>query len=216
LTQTVAAIAERALRRLGVAIVPVADRPALITEVPQATVATNALVELGVIASDESPSAADQALALEKVRAVQASLTAQALVWWTDDAVPYALVEEYTKLAALMMASSFGRSVDPALAALLEARIRRISLVLSAPDEATDAVMDTHRDLAARGLARWSSFDIPDAVAGAYAVLAADRLAPMYPSAGKQDPREMLAAERAIMRYVSLPSSGEHVRAEYF
>lgn len=216
MTETVAAIAERALRRLGVAIVPVADRPMLITEVPQATVATNALVELGVIASDETPSAADQALALEKVRAVQASLAGQALVWWTDDAVPYAVAEEVTKLAALMMASSFGKTVDPALAALLEMRIRRVVLVLSAPDVAADAVMDVHRDLAARGLARWSSFDIPDAVAGAYAVLAADALAPQFPSAGRADPRETLAAQRAIMRYVSLPSSGEHVRAEYF
>lgn len=214
MTETVAAIAERALRRLGVAIVPVADRPMLTTQVPQATIATNALVELGVIASDETPSTADQALALEKVKAVQASLAAQAVVWWPDDAVPYAVSEEYTKLAGMMMASAFGKSVDPSLLAMLEGRVRKVALVLAAPDVAADAVMDIHRDLAARGLVRWTVWDIPDGVSGAYVSLAAGMLAPQF--AERADPREMRAAEVAILRYIALPTSGEQVRAEYF
>jgi hypothetical protein len=214
LTQAVATIADQALRMIGVAIVPVADRPALVTQVPQADIATNALVELGVIASDETPSASDQALALAKVKSVQASLAAQALVSWSDDAVPMAVAEEYTKIAGMMLASSFGKAVDPSLLAMLEARVRKVALVLRAPDVAIDAVMDVHRDLVARGVARWTVFDVPDAVGSAYAALAAQLLAPQF--AERADPRATRAAEVAILRYVALPTSGEHVRAEYF
>ena len=56
--------------------------PTLTEMVPAATIATMALVELGVIASDEVPSPADQALALDKVASVFAALDAQGVVWW--------------------------------------------------------------------------------------------------------------------------------------
>ena len=55
MTVSVATIAERALRRLGVAIVPVADRPALNTRVAPEDIANGALIELGVIAVDKVP-----------------------------------------------------------------------------------------------------------------------------------------------------------------
>ena len=96
MTQSVSTIAERALRRLGVKIVPLDDSPTLVEMVPVATIATMALVELGVIASDETPSATDQALALDKVASVHAALDAQGLVWWDGTAVPRAFVEEST------------------------------------------------------------------------------------------------------------------------
>ena len=81
---------------------------------PAATIATTALVELGVIASDEAPSATDQALALAKVLEVHDSLVANGNVSWTSGAIPQFATEEYAKMAANLMASSFGRAADPA------------------------------------------------------------------------------------------------------
>src|SRR5580765_6166114 len=114
MTATVATLGERALRRLGVAIVPVADRPALSVGIPAASLATGALVELGVIAADEAPAPADAALALSKVASVHDALVAQAVVPWALDAVPQSCSEEYIKLTANVMASSFGKPGDPA------------------------------------------------------------------------------------------------------
>ena len=94
MTVSVSTIAERALRRLNVTVVPLDDRPTLTEFVPVATIATMALVELGVIASDETPLASDQALALDKVASVHAALDAQGLVWWDGTAVPRAFTED--------------------------------------------------------------------------------------------------------------------------
>jgi len=214
MTVTIATLGERALRRLGVAIIPVADRPALTAQIAPATIATRALVELGVIAADETPAPADQALALDKVAAVQASLASQALVWWPDTGIPSAVSEEYTKLAALFMATSFGKAADPAMVGMLEGRVRRMALVLSSPDLATEAVQSVHDDLAARGLARWSVFDIPAAAEGPMEVLAANQLAPLFDKPA--NPRDDAQALRTLAQIIALPSSGETVRAVYY
>jgi hypothetical protein len=182
--------------------------------VPASTIATAALVELGVIASDETPSASDQALMVGKVASVHASLDAQGVVWWSSDAMPRAFTEEYTKLAAAMAASSFGKSVDPAVVALLEGRVRKGAMVLSADDNAQQAVQAVHDDLVMRGVARWSVFDIPDAAGVSYSILAANRLAPLFGM--DPNPRDGAAAEVALARYVALPTSGEVVAAAYF
>lgn len=211
---TPATLGEMALRQLGVAIVPVADRPVLVTQIPAAIIATDALIELGVIASDETPSATDQALALAKLRSVQASLTAQALVWWPDTDIPQAVAEEYTKLTALSMGTSFGRQVDPARQPALEARVKHVALVLSAPDNATAAVLDIHNELAATGRVRWTSADIPRAAEVAYVNLAANQLAPLF--GAKADPQAEVSARRLLAQLIALPSSGERVTAEYY
>jgi hypothetical protein len=194
--------------------VPLDDSPTLTEMVPASTIATAALVELGVIASDETPSASDQALMVDKVASVHASLDAQGVVWWSSDAMPRAFVEEYTKLAAAYAASSFGKSIDPAVVALLEGRVRKGAMVLSADDNAQQAVQAVHDDLVMRGCARWTTWDIPEAVGDAYAVLAADRLAPLFGM--DTDAKDTALAMVAIYRYVALPSSGETVVAAYF
>jgi uncharacterized protein with GYD domain len=214
MTVSVAMLAEQALRRLGVAIVPVADRPALTATIPAATIATNALTELGVIASDETPSPTDQALALAKVSAVHDAMTAQANVRWTVDAIPQAVSEEYARLAAMDAASSFGKQVDPQMLTVWEGRVRKVAMIMQAPDDAAAAVMSVHNDLVMRGIARWTSQDIPDALGDPYTVLAADALAPLY--AMDTAPNDTQDAITAIYRYIALPSSGERTRAEYF
>ena len=214
MTTSVGTIAQQALRRLGVRVVPLDDSPTLTEMIPAATIATAALVELGVIASDETPIPSDQALMLDKVASVHASLDAQGAVWWTGDAIPRAFVEEYTKLTAAMAASSFGKAADPQIVAMLEARVRKGAVVLSSDAKAQEAVQAIHDDLVMRGLARWTSMDIPEPVGNAYEILAADRLAPLF--AMQTDPQDTIAAMVAIYRYISLPSSGIPVQAVYF
>jgi hypothetical protein len=182
--------------------------------VPVATIATAALVELGVIASDETPIPSDQALMLDKVASVHAALDAQGVVWWPAGSVPRAFTEECTKLTAAMAGSSFGKAIDPAMVPLLEARIRKGAMVLSADTNAQQAVQAVHSDLVMRGIARWSIQDIPDPLSDPYATLAADALAPLF--GGDTDPNDTRDAMVAIYRYVALPSSGETVSVAYF
>jgi len=214
MTTSIGTIAQKALRRLGVRVVPVDDSPTLTEMVPVATIATAALVELGVIASDEAPIPSDQALMLDKVASVHAALDAQGVVWWPVGSVPRAFVEEYVKLAAAYAGSSFGKAIDPAMVPLLEARVRKGAMVLSADTNAQQAVQAVHDDLVMRGIARWTSLDIPDALSDPYATLAADALAPLF--GGDTDPNDTRDAMVAIYRYVALPSSGETVSTAYF
>jgi hypothetical protein len=211
---TVSDLGEAALRRLGVAIVPVAERPPMTATVAVATLATAALTELGVIASDETPSATDQALAVQKVGAVHMSLVSQGFVPWADTAIPNAVSEEYTKLAAALMATSFGKQADLAMYQQLEARVRTVAMVLRAPDLATAAVQAVHDDLVARGRARWSVFDIPAAAERPYVYLAANQLAPLF---GQQPSQaDEAGAIRSLAQIIALPSSGETVQVGYF
>jgi hypothetical protein len=214
MTVSVGTIAQVALRRLGVRIVPLDDSPTLTEMVTAATIATAALVELGVIASDETPSATDQALMVDKVASVHASLDAQGVVWWDSTAMPRAFAEEYTKLVAAYGASSFGKAVDPAVVALLEGRVKKGAMVLSADDNAQQAVQAVHNDLVMRGIARWTSLDIPDALSDPYATLAADALAPLFGM--DTDANDTQQAMLSIFRYVALPTSGQTVVGTYF
>ena len=128
--------------------------------------------------------------------------------------MPRAFTEEYVKLTAAMAGSSFGKAIDPSIVALLEARVRKGAMVLSADTNAQQAVQAVHDDLVMRGIARWTSLDIPDPLADPYATLAADALAPLF--GGDTDPRDTQDAIVAIYRYVALPSSGETVSTAYF
>ena len=215
MTTSVGTIAQLALRRLGVRIVPLDDSPTLTEMVPVATIATAALVELGVIASDETPIPSDQALMLDKVAlgTCRARCPGGGLVAGRHRA---ARVHRGIHQAhrGNGWVSSFGKAIDPAIVALLEARVRKGAMVLSADTNAQQAVQAVHDDLVMRGIARWTSLDIPDPLADPYATLAADALAPLF--GGDTDPRDTQDAIVAIYRYVALPSSGETVSTAYF
>jgi hypothetical protein len=157
---------------------------------------------------------ADMPFMLDKVASVHAALDAQGVVWWSGDAVPRAFVVEYTKLTVAMTGASFGKAIDPAIIPALEGRIRKGAMVLSADDNAQQAVQAVHDDLVMRGLARWTVLDIPNALADPYTVLAADMLGPLF--SVQTDPKDAQAAMISIYRYVALPTSGERVAATYF
>lgn len=214
MTVTVSTLAERSLRRIGVSIVPLDDSPVMTEFVPMPAIATMALQELGVIAADETPSASDQALALDKVKSVHAALDAQGVVWWGADAAPRGFAEEYTKLTASAMASSFGRQADPKIVEYLEQRVRQGVMEMSAHDVAVEAVMATHNHLVATNVARWSVFDIPSYAEMPYEMLAALSLGPKFDR--QVDPQSGAVAMRMLLQAIALPTSGESVRVEYF
>lgn len=155
-----------------------------------------------------------QNLALAKLQQVQASLVSQAFITWDNNGVPMAVAEEYTRLTALALASSFGQKPDPQMTGVFEGRVRRMALILGGPDAAEEAVMSVHNTLAARGLARWSSYDIPVAAEMPYEMLAANRLAPLFDL--KADPGSEVLATRTLLQIIALPTSGETTRVEYF
>ena len=214
MTESIGTIAQKALRRLGVRVVPLDDSPVFTDLVSFDLIAIGALIELGVIASDEVPIADDMTYMQDKVKSVHAALDGQGLVYWPMSTVPRAFVEPYTKLAAAQAASSFGKAVDPQVVAMLEASIRKGVMVFSSDDNAQQAVQAVHDDLVMRGIARWSSQDIPNPVGEAMAVMAAYRLAPLFEV--EANPADATGAMVAIYRYVALSSSGEAVATAYF
>ena len=170
MTTDVSTIAERALRRLNVAVVPLDD---LLNDAygtlscpPRPPIATMALVELGVIASDETPIPSDQAPG-----ARQGGLGARGARCARDGLVdrcrhPSGVrggIHEADQPPTRRPAST--RRSDPAALALLEGRVRRGAMVIASHDIAVEAVLAVHTDLVGRGIARWSSQDIPDMAA---------------------------------------------------
>jgi hypothetical protein len=211
---TVATLAEQALRRIGVAVVPVADRPGTGTLVGSTDLATRALLALAVMASDETPSASDLALAVSKVQAVHDAMALQGYISWDINHVPQGVSEEYVNLTALHLAQAFGKAGDPAQQPVIEARVRKAAMVLSSVEVATNSVMSVHQDLSMRGKVRWTVFDIPPAVESVYVYLAANDIAPLF--GVKPNPADDQWAEHALARYIALPTSGEHVVGEYY
>lgn len=211
---TVADLAARVVRRLGLAAVAAADRPALSVTAPVADIALAALRWLGVVAADETPSAADQALAEAKVAAVHESLVAQGSVPWASSAIPRSVSEDYVMLAALHLGPSFGKAGDAAQEAVRERRVRQVALLMGAPALAEQAVLDVHTHLEARGKVRWSCQDIPDQAEEAYVSMACFLLAPAFGIVTQ--PAEWARGERLILQVISLPTSGDAVVGSYF
>jgi hypothetical protein len=117
-------------------------------------------------------------------------------------------------MAANELAPLFGVEADPKLYSVLEARVRQISVVARAPEDARDAVMAVHTELSSSDKIRWSVFDIPQAAEMPYVVKASNRIAPSFEAA--VDPRAEAQADAILARLIALPTSGEVTRAEYF
>ena len=198
---TVIDIAAKALQTLGVTVAA-ADRPVAAGGIPAATVAQDALVWLGVIAADETPSPADLAHALARVNAIHEELVAQAVASWTAAAIPLAVSEEYTLLTALHLAASFGKTADPAQVAAMEARIRKAALIMQAQTIAEQRVNAIHDGMVEAGIVYWTTAAIPQAVFDDYLALTAAQLAPLF--GGQADPAAAARAEAHVRRVALL------------
>jgi len=178
---TVQSIADAALQAVGVTV-PVAHQPpAAGTPASTTDIAGAALIELGVVASDETPSASDLNVALEKAVDVHGALVGQGIASWAGTAIPVALIEEYTKLTALLLASSFGKTGDPAQWPMLEARVRKYSQVHESQGAVILArVASVHDSLVSAGVASWASTAIPQAAFDEYVALTTAQIAPVF------------------------------------
>lgn len=200
-TATVADIAARAQRLVGV---NPADLGAAGTggTSTRALLGTRTLLKLGVIASDETPLAPDQAEAESKVAGVHDQLVALDYVAWTVDAVPDRAAEWYIVLAANLLAAEFGKpsSAESYETALQMLRMQALSGATSQA-RAEAKVATVHNDLAAAGLVDWDLQTIPLALAEAYAAMVAQLLAPVF---GKPQDMEAYGAAEAKVRRAAL------------
>jgi len=177
---TVQAIADAALQAVGVTV-PAALQPPITTTSSATDIGTNVLIELGVIASDETPPVDDLAVVVDKVGSVHAALVAQGIATWDAGAVPIGVTEEYIKLTALVSASSFGKTGDPAQWPMLENRVRKYSQVKQSQGaEILARVASVHDSLVSAAMASWASTAIPQAVFDEYVALTVAQIAPVF------------------------------------
>jgi hypothetical protein len=196
---TMQSIADAALQAVGVTV-PAAHQPP-VTGPPATTtnIAGAALIELGVVASDETPAASDLTVALEHATSVHASLVGQGIASWSDSTIPDQLIEEYVKLTALVTASSFGKTGDPAQWAPLEARVRKYSQVHESQGAVILAsVASVHASLVSAGMASWASTAIPQAAFDEYVALTTAQIAPVFGVA--VDPATLPLIEARVKR----------------
>ena len=194
---TMQSIADAALQAVGVTV-PVAHQPpAAGTPATTTNIAGAALIELGVVASDETPSASDLTVALE-----QATSCTQR--WWArglhrgSERHPDWLIEEYVKLAALVR-PPFGKTGDPALWPMLEARVRKYSQVHESQGAVILArVASVHDSLVSAGMASWASTAIPQAAFDEYVALTTAQIAPVFGVA--VDPATLPPVEARVKR----------------
>ena len=175
---TNAEIASRALRRLGVNPAPLSptNSNAIYTF---SQVSAAALRKLGVVASDETPSALDQTVADVHSVAVHDSLSALDYVTWDQNHIPSAVFEFYVVMVAQVMAPEFGKAGNMEAYAAAQEAIRTQALTGTLAQARAEAqVAATHEMLVAEGLADWTL--VPSAVAEPYARLVAAALAPMF------------------------------------
>lgn len=75
--------------------------------------APRVLRKLGILAVGQTASAEDQELALQKLKAVHASLKADGALRWTLGEIPDFAEEPYVMMAAYLAAPEFGLAADP-------------------------------------------------------------------------------------------------------
>ncbi len=102
----------------------------------EAQLAKNVLLHLGILAAEETPSAADSSYVIGRYEDALAELTEDNLAYWAADAIPQVIMEPLTQLIALMVSKPFGIMVSPADMEqgrmVYQRRIRRHTRQLSA------------------------------------------------------------------------------------
>lgn len=122
------------------------------TTYSKADLATRVLRDLGLYASDETPSAADQEWAEETVSAEAAMLASIGLPIWNGSvmAVPEEYLTPLSRRIGLAVAPSYGL-VDVATAQLAMREAERYLTVMAAPRAATPLTLKTNDAISGRG-----------------------------------------------------------------
>jgi hypothetical protein len=156
-----------------------------------------------------------QERALAKVQAVHGELDAMGMVSWPLNAIPGSMADAYATAATTLMGAEAGKMPDPKEIATSYQRIKMLAMNGPAGQAlAAEKVTAVHQSLQARGKVRWTVYDIPTYASEPYVFMAATWLAPELDM--KPDPAWWTSAEIDLARIVSLPSSHEPVRVDYF
>jgi len=155
------------------------------------------------------------ARAIDRVGVVHEELNALGLVTWTANTIPVSASDCYMAMASSKMEAEGGKPLTNPEYATWVQRVRMIAMGGPAGQAlAEQKVHAEHYRLEAQGRVRWTLFDIPVACEESIVTLAAVLLGPECNV--KVDPTWKENAERDLMRIVSLPSTREPVRADYF
>lgn len=180
-TVTQADLASRALRAVGINPAPIGSGTATGITYTASALATAALEKLSVIASDEAPSATDQALALARVNDAHDILAGADFITWSAAAVPASVAEFYIVMAVQLLAPSFGKLANMDAFVQAQAMVRQQSLSGAFGQTiASGKVSEVHEQLNALGLVNWTIAAVPQAQAANYVALTAALLAPVF------------------------------------
>lgn len=174
-------LAARALRAVGINPAPPGSGTATGITYTTAQIGTEALLKLTVIASDETPSATDQAEALARANDVHDILGGADYVTWTSATIPAAVAEFYVIMTAQLLAPQFGKPADLNAFTAAQAMARTQSLSGAFGQTLASAkVSEVHEQLNGLGLVAWPITAVPTQNASDYVTLAASLLAPVY------------------------------------
>lgn len=122
--------------------------------------------------------------ALQMVQIVHEEQMALNNVTWALGAVPYAVGHSYMALAADAMAPAFGKPRNPPDVLAAAAQIKSVALSgVYGQYLATSEAGNLSAEVNGLGISAWATNAIPTAVADAFAVVVANRLAPLYDKA---------------------------------
>jgi hypothetical protein len=194
-TITQAEIASRALRAVNIDPAPLTEGIASGLTYDSPTIATSALLKLGVIASDEVPSPTDQAEALSRVTGVHDLLVGLDYVTWPMSSIPANVAEFYIIMAANLLAPQFGKpaAMDAFNAAQAGIRMQALSGTFG-QTLALAKVQEVHETLNDSGLLSFPITAIPLGQAESYVRMTAVLLAPVM---GYQQDAQSRQVERA-------------------
>lgn len=181
--------------------------------------------------------AAGQEAAEREVAAVHATVLGRGLADWPAERVPLAVADAYAVLAASRLLPRWGgalpasaaqaalQAASPGAAQAAEEALRRLVASRDAQALAEGKVVAVHAGLDARGIARWTLFDLPDWAEEPYVLMTAALLATEFRAVAPEFGQladagaataAATAAELALCRAAALPSLGGAVSLEAF
>lgn len=177
---TQAEIASRALRAVGINPLPVGSGTGSGITYGAAAIATEALLKLGIIASDETPSTTDQAEAVARVSGVHDILLGSDYVTWALSNIPASVAEFYIIMTANLLAPQFGKPASMEAFNAAQAGIRMQALSGAYGQTLAAAkVQEVHETLNDSGLLSFPITAIPLGQAESYVRMTAALLAPV-------------------------------------
>lgn len=157
-----------------------------------------------------------QDIAKQKIVSVHEELNLSGLVTWTPDTIPAAYGESYVAMVTALLSRTYkpDENANKAYAGAM-ANVRRLAMGGPAGQAlAVQKVLAVHYNLDARGLTRWTIYDLPDYAEEIYVFKAAVLLAPEVEM--QAPPSWDMQAERSLYQITTLPSAGRPVQTDYF